>query len=80
MEKELKRMIFDLAFTKDIRHICLNEPPADSEPEDFSAVEGPEYGVLTYNHEKEAQALEVLLTAVGSAWYKAKKEEINKRG
>ena len=78
MEKELKRMIFDLAFTEDIRHICLNEPPAGSEPEDFSVAEDPKYGVLTYSSEKEAQALDILFIVVGRAWLASKEKELEK--
>jgi len=73
MENERKRIIFDPAFAADVKDICVNGTPAGSAPEDFGVTEGPEYGVLTYGHEKEAQALEILFIAVGRAWLAAKR-------
>ena len=42
---------------------------------DFSIVERTEYGVLTFNEDKEAQALEVLFIAIGRAWHKANRTQ-----
>lgn len=61
-------------FTEDIKDICLNNPPEGSTSEDFNVVEEPAYGVLMYDQNKEARALEVLFTATGRAWHEAKRK------
>lgn len=79
MESEWKQIIFDPVFTADIRNVCSNDTPAGSVPGDFELAEHPEYGVLMYSSEKEAQALDILFIAVGRAWCKAKREAMDNR-
>lgn len=73
-EKTQKQFIFEPVFAEDIKDICLNNPPEGSTSKDFSVVEEPEYGVLMYTPDMEAQALEVLFTATGRAWHEAKRK------
>ena len=80
MKKERKQIVFDLTFAADIRNICANDTPAGFALEDFGVTEGLEYGVLTYDHEKEPQALETLFVAVGRAWLAAKEKGIAEEG
>ena len=72
IEKAKKQFIFDPVFTEDIRYTCANDAPEGSAPEDFTVIEGSEYGALTFNADQEAQALEILFVAVGKAWHEAK--------
>ena len=74
IEKSKKQFIFDPIFTEDIRDTCGSDPPEGSAPEDFGVVECPEYCALTFDADKEAQALEVLFIAVGRAWHEAKRK------
>lgn len=76
MRKERKRIVFDQFFTADIKRICLNDTPAGSVPENFSVSDGPEYGVLMYDYEKEIQAMDILFIAIGRAWLAAKEKGI----
>jgi len=70
-----KQFIFDPVFTADIRDTCVNNPPEGSAPEDFGVVECPEYCTLTFNADKETQALEALFIAVGRAWHEVKRRQ-----
>ena len=72
-ENTKKQFIFDPIFAEEIKYTCVNDAPGGSVPEDFSIVEGAEYGALVFNPDKEAQALEVLFVAVGKAWHEAKR-------
>ena len=72
-ENKKKQFIFDPIFTEDIKDTCNNNPPEGSASEDFSVVECAEYSALTFNEDKEAQALEVLFIAIGRAWHEAKR-------
>ena len=74
-ENTKKQIIFDPIFTEDIKYTCNNNPPEGSVPEDFSVVEHTEYGALSFNEDKEAQALEVLFIAIGRAWHEAKRTQ-----
>ena len=76
IEINRKSFIFDLVFAKEVKHICICEPPAGSSALDFSVLEFPEYGIMSYDPDKERQALEVLFIATGKAWCAAKENEI----
>ena len=74
--KTQNQLIFDPIFTDAIKDACISDPPEGSISEDFHIAEV--YGVLAYNPDKEAQALEMLFTSVGKAWHEAKLKAMEK--